>query len=99
MSSVEQRIVRNNRTFREANEQIRDRVDDLKPQMERFPFLCECPLPSCSEVVYLTLPEYARVRAEDRHFLTKVGHETAEGAVATVVSREDGYVVVEKTVG
>jgi hypothetical protein len=99
MSVRDERIARNNRTFREANEHIRARVDELQPWMERIPFLCECPTPSCTEVIPLTLDEYGDVRADKRHFLTKPGHEEAEHPVGSVVSRRDGYVVVEKSVG
>ena len=40
--------------------------------------------------------EYAAVRANPRHYFTAPGHEEAEKPVGQVVSREDGYVVVEK---
>lgn len=98
MSSVVERIERNNRTFRSANEKIRDRADELKPSLDRIPFLCECPTEGCTEIIRLTLTEYASVRSDPTHFLTKPGHEGAEQPVGSVVSREDGYVVVEKSV-
>jgi hypothetical protein len=97
MSSVRERIERNNRTFRQANEKIRARADELNAPLERIPFLCECPRPSCTEIVFMTLREYTDVRADDTHFLTKAGHEEAERPVGSVVSRKDGYVVVEKS--
>ena len=53
--SVRERIVRNNYTFREANEQIRARADEYDAPIERIPFLCECPVPSCTEVLRLTM--------------------------------------------
>ena len=98
MATVEERIHRNNRTFREANEQINARATELDAPMERIPFLCECPTEACTEIVYLTLVEYGDLRAHDGHFMTKIGHEEAERPVGTVVSREDGYVIVEKSV-
>jgi hypothetical protein len=94
--SVRERIVRNNYTFRDANEQIRARADEYDAPIERIPFLCECPLPSCTEVLRLTLDEYSDVRANPAYFFTIPGHEQADAAVAHVVSRENGYVVVEK---
>ena len=36
--SVRERIVRNNYTFREANEQIRARADEYDAPIERIPF-------------------------------------------------------------
>ncbi len=94
--SVRERIVRNNYTFREANEQIRARADEYDAPIERIPFLCECPVSSCTEVLRLTMAEYSDVRAHPDHFFTVPGHEQADAAVGHVVSREDGYVVVEK---
>jgi hypothetical protein len=94
--SVRERIVRNNYTFREANEQIRARADEYDAPIERIPFLCECPVPSCTEVLRLTMAEYSDVRAHPDHFFTVPGHEQADAAVGHVVSRENGYVVVEK---
>jgi hypothetical protein len=94
--NVRERIVRNNYTFRDANEQIRARADTYDAPIERIPFLCECPVPACTEVLRLTLAEYGEVRANPAHFFTVPGHEEADAAVGHVVSRENGYVVVEK---
>lgn len=93
-----ERIARNNLTFREANEQISARAAEYDAPLERIPFLCECPRPDCTEIVRLTRDQYQRVRDEPTHFLTADGHEEAEAAVADVVSREQGYVVVRKDV-
>ena len=94
--SVRERIVENNYTFREANEQIRAKADEYDAPVERVPFLCECPVPSCTEILRLTLAEYEDVRANPRRFFTAPGHEQADAAVAHVVSREIDYVIVEK---
>ncbi len=94
--SVRERIVRNNYTFREANEQIRARANEYNAPIERIPFLCECPVPACTEVLRLTLAEYADVRSNPAHFFTAPGHEQADADVGHVVSRADDYVVVEK---
>jgi len=94
--TVAERIVKNNARFREANERIRERADHYQVEMERLPFLCECPEPRCVEIVRLTRPEYTAVRAEAGHFMTAVGHEEREKPVGEVVARRDGYVVVEK---
>jgi hypothetical protein len=96
---VRERIVKNNFTFREANEQIRARADEYNAPIERIPFLCECPVPACTEILRLTLAEYGDVRANPAHFFTAPGHEQADAAVGHVVSRGNGYVVVEKDAG
>jgi hypothetical protein len=95
----EERIAKNNETFREANEKIRARADEYDPPMERFPFICECASEDCMQIVRLTSDQYAAVRANPAHFLTAVGHEGVEEPVGRVFSREDGYLVVEKDLG
>ncbi|MDQ2967504.1 MAG: hypothetical protein M3R37_04195 [Actinomycetota bacterium] len=90
------RIARNNFTFRDANEQIRAKADEYDAPVERIPFLCECPKPDCTEILRLTLGEYTDVRANPAHFFVVPEHEWAESAVAHVVSREGGYIVMEK---
>ena len=75
---VQERIAKNNLTFREANDKIRAKADEYDAPLERVPFLCECPIPGCLQIVRLTLDEYADVRANPKHFLTAPGHEQAE---------------------
>jgi hypothetical protein len=93
-----ERIVRNNVAFREANERIRERADHYDVDMERIPFLCECPRPGCVEIVRLTRAEYSDVRSDPNHFMTAAGHEIAEEPLGQVVSQRDGYVIVEKDI-
>jgi hypothetical protein len=93
---VRERIVQNNHTFRDANERIHAKAGEYDAPVERVPFLCECPVPSCTEILRLTLAEYEGVRANPNHFFTAPGHEHADAAVAHVVSRKNDYVIVEK---
>ena len=93
---VSEQIAKNNARFREANERIRAKADAYAVDMERIPFLCECPTPGCVEILPLTPAEYSGVRSNPRHYMTAVGHEAAEAPVGRVVERLDGYVVVEK---
>jgi hypothetical protein len=99
MGGVEERIAKNNLTFREANETIRARADEYRAPLRRIPFLCECADPGCTAIVRLSLDEYAAVRADDQHFFTVAGHEQAEEPLGKVVSREGEYVIVEKELG
>jgi hypothetical protein len=99
MSGVEERIAKNNLTFREANETIRAKTDEYDAPLEHIPFLCECPDTSCTAIVRLTAEQYAAIRADDRHFFTVAGHEEAEKPLGEVVSREGDYVIVEKELG
>jgi hypothetical protein len=94
--SVHERIVKNNYTFREANEHIHVKAKEYDAPIERVPFLCECPVPSCTQILRLTLAQYEDVRANPNHFFTAPGHEQADAPVGRVVSRESDYVIVEK---
>ena len=91
-----ERIRTNNKRFREANESIRDRADELGAEMQQIPFLCECPIEDCVAIVQLTRGQYSAVREDPSHFMTALGHEENEESAAEVVSRCDGYVVVAK---
>jgi hypothetical protein len=91
-----ERIQHNNEVFREANESIRAAVAAYDHGLEQIPFLCECPVEDCVEVVRLTEEEYGAVRADPSHYVTAVGHEDAEAPVGEVVVRNETYVVVEK---
>jgi hypothetical protein len=91
-----ERIQHNNAVFREANEGIRRAAEQFDHELERIPFLCECPVEDCVEIVRLSEEQYAAVRASPRRYMTAVGHEAAEAPVGEVVARKDGYVVVEK---
>ena len=89
----DEKIARNNDTFRRANEAIRGAAEE-----HRFtapvPFICECPEPTCRELVPVPLEEYEEVRRHPRRFLTVPEHSAREGG--EVVATSDGYVVVEK---
>jgi hypothetical protein len=94
MTSTEARRARNQVIFREANEQIAAKADEVEVGDAPIPFLCECPDPSCTELILLVAAEYESVRAHPRHFLACPGHER-DGAL--VVRSEEGYCVFEKT--
>jgi hypothetical protein len=89
-------IARNNAIFRDANEKIQAKADEYGAPLERIPFLCECAAEDCTKILRLTSEQYRGVRANARHFMTAVGHDAVEKPVARLVSREDGYVVIEK---
>ena len=97
MGAAEERIIENNRLFREANEKIRAASGEFDYPVEPIPFLCECPEESCTTIVRLTADEYGSIRANDRQYFTAAGHEPAEEPVGSVVARHDGYVVIVKS--
>jgi hypothetical protein len=90
------RIRRNNATFRDANERIHAAAEKYDHDLEQLPFLCECPVEDCVEILRLTDEQYSAVRADPSQYITAPGHESAEAPVGEVVSRNDGYVVVRK---
>jgi len=91
---TDERMARNNTTFRDANEHI-SAAAGVYGIDSPVPFICECADARCSEIVRLTLEEYEEIRAHSRHLFHVPGHENAAGA-AQVVARRDGYVIVEK---
>ena len=92
----EKRRARNEVVFRSANERIAGKAADLGAGHEPVPFLCECPQQTCTELVLLSLEEYAEIRAHPRRFLAMPGHEGPGTGVFAVRSAEK-YCVFEKT--
>ena len=88
-----EKIASNDDTFRRANERIERAAVEHRFEAS-VPFLCECPEPTCLELVRVPLEAYERVRRHPRRFLTKPEH--ADREQGEVVARTDGYVVVEK---
>ena len=93
---MEERIARNQATFREANERI-GAAAGVYDVATAVPFICECADPTCSEVVRLELDQYEEIRSDSRRFLNVPGHHTAAQGVSVVVEERNGYVIVEKT--
>lgn len=90
------RIERNNKAFRDANERIHDAAQEHDHELEQIPFLCECPLEDCVEILRLTDEQYSAVRADPNQYFTAPGHESIEALVGEVVARNGSYVVVRK---
>jgi hypothetical protein len=92
---MEERIAKNDATFRGANERISGVVRTYGVHTT-VPFICECADPACSEIVPLELDQYEEIRATPRHFVNIPGHQAAAQGAAVVVAERDGYVIVEK---
>jgi hypothetical protein len=88
----EERAARNEVLFREANERLGDKRQELEIT-GRTPFLCECGDPSCTELLRLSLEEYEHVRTNASWFLIVAGHDAQD---ATLAEDHDGYVIVGK---
>jgi hypothetical protein len=82
--------------FRSSNERIAEAAVELGVEDVLLPFICECSVGRCSEIVRLSLLDYEWIRQDARHFLNAPGHEMAARGNVKVIRRGDGFVVVEK---
>ena len=92
----EAKRAQNQVVFREANEGIREVVEQFDGALPEPPFVCECSDPSCRLLVTVPLDVYAEVRRSPRRFIHAAGHES-DGTAGTVVQSFDGFVVMEKS--
>jgi hypothetical protein len=94
---TQERIARNQSTFREANERIEATADQMA-LLGRVPFICECADPSCTEIVRLSLLEYEDVRQFPTRFFNARGHEaiSVQAGAGVVVGRLADSVLVDK---
>ena len=92
----EERLARNEATFRELNEAIETEVHARLsgPQSRLAGYVCECGNTDCAEIVRMTIPQYEEVRRDPCLFVVSPGHELPE--VEDVAYRETGFVVVRK---
>lgn len=90
----EVRAARNQAMFRAVNENIAAVNEAFAAITEVFAIACECADTGCIETIDIRSDEYARVRAEPRHFVVLRGHVLPD--VEDVIRESDGYIVVEK---
>ena len=98
MSSTQERVAYNEATFRDANERIEAAADGMV-HLDMIPFICECPIVSCTEIVSLTREQYERVRERGNTFLVADGHEVThvDGVeIARVFEPHDGFTIMAK---
>jgi hypothetical protein len=88
----EERAARNEVLFREANEKLGEKRQELDLH-GRTPFVCECGDSTCTELVRLALEDYEHVRSHPTWFLIAAGHYADS---ARPVEDHGSYVIVEK---
>jgi hypothetical protein len=93
MTRTEERAARNEVLFRQANEKISDKGEELEIAGE-LPFLCECEEPTCMQILRLTQEEYERARSSARQFVLAPGHETRD---AQPIETTDRFTIVKKS--
>ena len=89
------RAAKNQSLFREVNERI-EQLDPAKSAVvdHEIEFICECANDECTERVALSIARYEEIRSGSNDFFVVAGHDVSE--VETIVSGDDGYVVVRK---
>jgi hypothetical protein len=60
---MEERIAKNDATFRDANERI-GAAAEAYGVVTPVPFICECADPTCSKIVPLELEQYEEIRGD-----------------------------------
>ena len=96
VSPSAERKGQNEAVFRDVNERLEQKAEELidPRDVERVPFLCECPRLDCTQVAMLSLSEYERVREDGRRGLAVPGHEDL--SVERVVAANDRFLTTEK---
>ena len=94
--SREERLARNESSFRSLNEALGQKVFARRPdaRADLAGFVCECGDADCAEVLRVDFDRYEQVRQDAHLFLVRPGHEIAD--VEDVVQREDAFLVVRK---
>jgi hypothetical protein len=95
-TDMQERIARNEATFRRINEDI-ERGRDTADDATLIGFVCECGRVDCSRLIELTPVAYERVRSDPRQFVIVDGHEAP--ATESVIERHARYAVVRKRSG
>jgi hypothetical protein len=92
----DERLARNEATFRAINEEIETKVHaNLLSEHSELPgFLCECGSRSCSETVRMPIPLYEKIRRDPRLFFVVIGHEIPD--IEDVVQSYETFLLVRK---
>ena len=88
-----ERVRKNEETFANANEQIRERAEQYQFE-EAVPFLCECSKADCMETIRLPLTTYREARGRGDAFILREGHN--DPSIEHVVGNVADYILVEK---
>jgi hypothetical protein len=88
-----ERAAKNEALFREANDDITARREELEVPSRHTPYICECEEEGCTTIVLMTLDEYRSVRAHPTRFLIAPGHRTRQ---SEQIEANDRFEVVEK---
>ena len=93
MADAAERKEKNERIFREANEQIHEAAVELLEARAPAPFICECSDTACRDVLLLSLDDYTFARADDARFILADGHPHGE---AELLRSGEGWAIWAK---
>lgn len=93
-SERNERIARNEASFRELNDRLDSDVHRGNTEPDFAGFVCECGNEDCDTTIRVALDSYAEVRRDDKLFMIVPGHEVP--GAEDVVDERNGYVVVRK---
>ena len=94
MPDRQDRYAENQYRFNDANDRLRDLVEERARPDQRIPFLCECADDACLASVDLSVSEYEQLHENTHVFVIIPGHPRVDGEV--VLHREDRFEQVEK---
>ena len=94
VSEREKRLATNEALFREMNERVEERLQQVAAGPMAFDILCECADLECTHRITLTTAEYVEAHANPRQFTVVPGHAIMD--VEDVVMQTDRFVVVRK---
>jgi hypothetical protein len=94
MPGRDERYAENQYRFNDANNRLRDLVEQRVGPNQRIPFLCECADDGCLDTVGLELSEYTELHENPDVFVIVPGHPRVDGEV--VLRREERFEQVEK---
>jgi hypothetical protein len=108
-STSERRMAENEMVFRQANDQIRESLEEVKkraveeglPRMletdeMKLDFYCECSDENCRERISMSVGEYKRAHTKKNEFTVLPSHEVL--AIERILRGEPNYFVVEKLI-
>ena len=94
MPGRDERCAENQYRFNDANNRLRELVEQRAGPNQRIPFLCECADDGCLATVGLELSEYEDLHENSDVFVIVPGHSRIVGE--RVLHRDDRFEQVEK---
>jgi hypothetical protein len=94
VSEREKRLATNEVLFREMNERVEERLQQVAAGPMAFDIVCECGDLDCTHRITLTTDEYVEAHASPKQFTVVPGHAIAD--IEDVVARTDRFEVVRK---